>query len=376
MRLLHTSDWHVGRKIRGRSRAEEHRSVLAEIVDIARDRAVDVTLVAGDLFDVSSPSPEDESIVYRALLDLADVGPVLVVGGNHDSSPRLEAVKPLLDLGRIDVVARPTQPSEGGVVAFDSLGLKVAFLPFVSQRGIVKAEQVMSLDPDQHAQTYEARLKRIIEALTADMGIDTTNVVLGHLTVYGAATGGGEREAHIFGYAIPPQSFPGSLSYVALGHLHRQQRIPASAPIWYSGSPIQLDFGEVGDSKGVLVVDVEAGLPASVEAVPLKAGTRLVQITGTLEQVLARASDVEGAHVKVLLDESARAGLNEEVRAAIPGAVDVIIARPDSETPRERVTRAGRSPVELLEAYLSSRGVEDPAVLELFRELEQDVVAG
>jgi len=78
----------------------------------------------------------------------------------------------------------------------------------------------------------------------------------------------------------------------------------------------------------------------------------------------------------VLLDESARAGLNEEVRAAIPGAVDVIIARPDSETPRERVTRAGRSPVELLEAYLSSRGVEDPAVLELFRELEQDVVAG
>ncbi len=376
MRLLHTSDWHVGRKIRGRSRAEEHRSVLAEIVDIARDRAVDVTLVAGDLFDVSSPSPEDESIVYRALLDLADVGPVLVVGGNHDSSPRLEAVKPLLDLGRIDVVARPTQPSEGGVVAFDSLGLKVAFLPFVSQRGIVKAEQVMSLDPDQHAQTYEARLKRIIEALTTDMGIDTTNVVLGHLTVYGAATGGGEREAHIFGYAIPPQSFPGSLSYVALGHLHRQQRIPASAPIWYSGSPIQLDFGEVGDSKGVLVVDVEAGLPASVEAVPLKAGTRLVQITGTLEQVLARASDVEGAHVKVLLDESARAGLNEEVRAAIPGAVDVIIARPDSETPRERVTRAGRSPVELLEAYLSSRGVEDPAVLELFRELEQDVVAG
>ena len=88
MRLLHTSDWHVGRKIRGRSRADEHRSVLEEIAGIASDRDVDATLVAGDLFDASSPSPEDEAIVYRALLDLAEVAPVLVVGGNHDSSAR------------------------------------------------------------------------------------------------------------------------------------------------------------------------------------------------------------------------------------------------------------------------------------------------
>ena len=87
MRLLHTSDWHVGRKIRGRSRADEHRSVLAEIAEIAHDRAVDATVVAGDLFDVSSPSPEDEAVVYRALLSLAEVGPVLVVGGTTTMRP-------------------------------------------------------------------------------------------------------------------------------------------------------------------------------------------------------------------------------------------------------------------------------------------------
>ncbi|MET0565228.1 MAG: exonuclease SbcCD subunit D [Acidimicrobiia bacterium] len=375
MRLLHTSDWHVGRKIRGRSRADEHRAVLAEIVGVARDRRVDITLVAGDLFDISSPSPEDESIVYRALLDLAEVGPVVVVGGNHDSAARLEAVKPLLDLGRITVVARPTRPADGGVAVFDSLGLKIACLPFVSQRGIVKAAEIMDLDPDQHAQGYEARLRRIIAGLTEEMGTDTVNVVTAHLTVYGAESGGGEREAHIFGYAIPPQAFPGSLSYVALGHLHRQQRIPASAPVWYSGSPMQLDFGEVTDSKGVLVVEAEAGKPASVAEVVLEGGTRLVQVRGTLEQVLARAPDLEGCYVKVLLDEPARAGLNEEVREAIPGSVDVIITQPEDRLPRDRVERVGRSPAALLETYLASKGVEDPGVIELFRALEQEVLA-
>jgi exonuclease SbcD len=132
----------------------------------------------------------------------------------------------------------------------------------------------------------------------------------------------------------------------------------------------------VNDGKGVLIVDAEPALPASVQPIALESGTRLVQVRGTLEQVLSRASEVEGAHVKVLLDEKARAGLNEEVRSAIPGAVDVVVIRPDAEGPRERAQRVGRSPVELLETYLVAKGVGDPAVVDLFRELEQEVVSG
>ena len=284
-------------------------------------------------------------------------------------------MKPLLDLGRIVVVSRPTQPADGGVVTLDSLGLRAAFIPFVSQRGIIKAEQIMDLDPDQHVQTYELRLRRIIEALTADMGLDTVNIAISHAFVYGATTGGGERESHIMGYDIPPQAFPGHLTYVALGHLHRQQRVPAPAPVWYSGSPMQLDFGEVGDDKGVLLVEAEAGKPASVEGIPIESGTRLIQVTGTMEQVIAMAPELDGAFVKVVLDEKARAGLNEEVRAAVPGVVDVILARSDEARPPERVSRAGRSPVDLFATYLAHKGVDDPAVLDLFRELEEEAVA-
>ena len=187
---------------------------------------------------------------------------------------------------------------------------------------------------------------------------------------------GGERDAHVFGYAIPPQAFPGSLSYVALGHLHRQQRVPAAAPVWYSGSPMQLDFGEVSDAKGVLLVDAEPSMPASVRPLPLVNGTRLVQLRGTLEQVVARAPEVEGAYVKILLDEKARAGLNEEVREAIPGAVDVIVVRPEERAKRDEATRSGRSPVELFQSYLTTCGGDDFEVVELFRELEQEVLSG
>lgn len=138
---------------------------------------------------------------------------------------------------------------------------------------------------------------------------------------------------------------------------------------------MQLDFGEVSDAKGVLVVEAEAGKPASVAEIALEGGTRLVQVRGTLEQVLARAADLEGCFVKVLLDEPARAGLNEEVREAIPGSVDVIITQPEERSPRDRVERVGRSPAALLEAYLASKGVDDPGVVELFREIEQEVLA-
>ena len=117
MKLLHTSDWHVGRSIRGRSRAAEHEAVLSEIGSIARAEGVDAVLVVGDLFESKAPTAESEQIVFRALLDLAATGAtVVVVAGNHDSARRLEALQPLLELGRI--VARPAvaEADDAGVV--------------------------------------------------------------------------------------------------------------------------------------------------------------------------------------------------------------------------------------------------------------------
>lgn len=375
MKVLHTSDWHVGRRIRGRDRSEEHREVLAELVDLARRHQVDLTLVAGDVFDTASPTPTAEQIVWRALLDLSEVAPVLVVAGNHDNPGRLDAVAPILERAGVTVIGAPRPPGDGGVVTIEELGIKVAMLPFVSQRSIVKAEDIMGSDPDEHAGQYEDRMRRIVAALTDDMGTDTVNMLVGHLTVYGGLAGGGERTAHIFGYAIPASLFPGHLSYVALGHLHRQQKMPHSSPVWYSGSPLQLDFGEVADQKGALLVKAEPGRPATVEELPLHRGRRLMELTGTLEQVLARAGETGDAYVKVVLQESARVGLADAVRAAIPDAVEVVLDNP-AEHQKSAEPRQALDPTEAFARYLAEKDAADPRVQALFAELLDEAVTG
>ncbi len=369
MKILHTSDWHVGRRIRGRDRSDEHRAVLTEIAEIAAGNEVGLTLVAGDLFDSASPSPESESIVWRALLDLAEVAPVAVVSGNHDNPGRLDAVAPLLRMGRISVGAIAAPVAEGGVLEFPGIGTRVALLPFVSQRGIVRAQQILDDDSDQHAGAYADRMQRLISNLTADMTADTVNLLLSHLTVYGALAGGGERTAHVFGYAIPTSSFPGHLSYVALGHLHRQQKMPHGGAVWYSGSPLQLDFGEVDDQKGVLIVEANPGLPSRVTAVPLTGGRRLVSLSGSLSQIVAAADRVGEAHVRVELAESARVGLADEVRKAIPNVVEVTL-RDSGE--RKTQNHEGRTTVSgpmAFHNYLTENDAADVDVETLFAEL-------
>ncbi len=380
MKILHTADWHVGRTIRGRSRAEEHREVLAEIVDVAADRQVDLVVVAGDLFDSAAPSAESERLVYRALLDLAEVAPVVAVAGNHDHPGRLRAVTPLLDLGRVTMAATPARPDEGGrVTVTTDTGevARLALLPFVSRRAIVRAQHLMEGEAAEHEGTYAARLQSVIAHLVGDLDLDVVNLVVAHVMVHGATLGGGERSAHtIFDYSIPASSFPGGLGYVALGHLHRPQRIPAPAPVWYSGSPLQLDFGEVADTKAVLVVEAEPGVPARVEEVPLRGGRRLVHLAGTFEEVIEAGRRMDGVYLRVELDEPARAGLADDVRAELPDAVDVVLAPSRREArSRDRAPRRGRSPIELFAEYLEERGARDERVEGLFVELLDEVHA-
>ncbi len=373
-KILHTSDWHVGRRIRGRDRSDEHEAVLAEIAAIADGHGVDLTIVSGDVFDTASPSPRSEEIVWRALLDLAATAPVAVIAGNHDNPRRLRAVTPLLEMGRVRVVAMPARPDEGGVVFYEQIGLKLGLLPFVSQRGIVKASHIMETDPDQHAAAYEDRLRVIVERLTEEMGAETANVFSGHLTVHGAMQGGGERRAHIFDYAVPTSVFPTHLSYVALGHLHRQQKMPHPGAVWYAGSPLQLDFGEVGDQKGVLVVDASPGLPAQVTSVPLEAGRPLVTVRGSLDQVAALAGDMGGAFVKVELVEKARVGLADEVRELLENVVEVVLDSPEA-APNRVEPRQELEPADAFHRYLAEKAVDDPDLEKLFSELLDDAAA-
>jgi exonuclease SbcD len=381
MRVLHTSDWHVGKALRGRSRATEHEAVLGEIAGIARREAVDLVIVAGDLFDSATPSPEAERIVYRGLLDLAEDGrPVIVVAGNHDSAQRLGAVAPLSEANGIHVAAAVRPPGDGGVVEVDGGGerAQVALLPFPSQRYVVTADLLLSGDAaDAHA-AYADRVVRILGALTERFRADTINLVVAHLMVMGGTMGGGERGAHtVFDYWVPATAFPPSAQYVALGHLHRSQQLAGPAPLHYCGSPLQLDFGETANDPAVNVVDVHPGLPADVRTVVLTAGRRLRTLRGTLADVVAGAGDAADDHLRVVLDEPARAGLADDVRSRLPNTVEVVLAPPHDagSPPTSDPDRLRRTPRDLLTEYLSEHGAHDERVVALFDELAEDPIA-
>jgi exonuclease SbcD len=381
MRFLHTGDWHVGKLLRGRSRADEHRAVLSEIVDIARDQGVDVALVAGDLFDTSSPTAESEEIVYRALLALARVTEwVVVIAGNHDNPRRLEAVAPLMQLTNIRVLSSWARPEGGGVLTLQTkLGAaRLALLPFLSQRNIIKADDLMLRDASDHAGTYAERASRIIRALCSDAPAPkTVNLLVAHAMVYGGVMGGGEREAHtIFEYSVPASAFPPSLHYTALGHLHRAQRIPGACPIWYAGSPLQLDFGETEDAKSVNIIEAQPATPAKVESIPLLSGRRLRLVRTTLARLPELASEAGDDFFRVELDAPPAPGLADRVRELLPNAVDVQLAIPRRDPAEvERVRRIGRSPRELFAEYLSERGEDDDRLRALFDELLDEVYA-
>jgi exonuclease SbcD len=379
MRILHTADWHVGKTVRGHSRADEHRAVLDEIVRLAGERAVDIVIVAGDLFDTASPTAEAEQIVYQALLGLRNIGAqVVVVAGNHDNPSRLLAVAPLFGELAVRVVAQPTRPDAGGVVdvvARDGATARLALLPFVSQRSIVRADELMASDGADHAMAYADRYKRLAGMLTAGFEAGHVNVVVGHGFVANGVLGGGERSAHtVMDYSVPATVFPASAQYVALGHLHRAQRMDGATQIHYSGSPIAMDFSEQRDVKVVNIVDVEPGRPAKVAAVPLSSGRRLLTVRGTLAELEAQAASITADdYVRAVVQESTRAGLADDVRALVPGVVDVVIESPErAASVAERQRRAGRSPHELFAEFCADRGHDDPRVRALFAELLEE----
>jgi exonuclease SbcD len=400
MKILHTSDWHVGKVLKGQSRADEHAAVLAELVGIARAEAPDLVLVAGDLFDTAAPPPAATRLVTGALSALRATGAAVVaIAGNHDNGAALDALRPWADAAGITLRGTVRTAEDHRLTGTTGGGerWRLVALPFLSQRYAVRATELFDLSAAEATQTYADHLARMIKILTADFDPHAVNLVMTHLTVVGAKAGGGEREAHtIQAYAVPATIFPASAHYVALGHLHRHQQVPAPAPVRYCGSPLAVDFGDGTEPKrrgsgdgtepkrrgsgegenapGLTIVEVTAGSTARARHLPVTAAVPLRTVRGTLDE-LARL-DAGPAWLRVYLREQPRAGLREQVQELLPRALEVRIDPelvPAPGTAARPATRAGRTPTQLFTDYLAARGHADEPVRALFEELYEEV---
>ena len=386
MRILHTSDWHVGKVLKGRDRHDEQAAVLASIARTARDEDVDVVLIAGDLFETAAPSPTAQGLVMRTLLALRDDGrQVVAIAGNHDSQHLLDAVyRPVLGQLGLHMLGTPKRPDGGGTLRLRTRGgedLVVAALPYLSHRYAVRAAEVLLHEAAEHTLDYARRVAQIIGLLTAGFTGDEVGVVMAHVTLLGGRRGGGEREpASALDYELPASMLPASAHYAALGHLHRQQEIPAACPAFYSGSPLAIDFGEQDNESAVLVVTAAPGIRADVRPVPVTGGRRLRTLRGTLDEVIAAGEQAGDAYLRVVLAEPARAGLGDLVRDKLPNVLEVQLDEQFRPGPGgqagSRPSRAGRSPQQLFGDYLAEqKKAGDQRIAAMFAELLDEVTA-
>ena len=386
MKILHTSDWHVGKVLKGRDRYDEHVAVLGSIVQTARDEDVDVVLIAGDLFETTAPTAKSQGLVMRTLLALReDRRLVVAIAGNHDNQNLLGSVyRPVLGHLGLHVLGLPRRPGEGGTISLRARGgqvAKVAALPFLSHRYAVRAAEVLLHDFSEYSLDYARQVAAMVALLTEGFTGDAVNIVMTHATLLGGQRGGGERDVQTsLGYELPASMFPPTVHYVALGHLHRCQEIPGPCPIFYSGSPLAIDFGEQDNTPSVLIVTAEPSVRADARPVPVTGGRPLRTLHGTLDEVIAEGEQAGDAYLRVVLAEPGRAGLGDLVRERLPNTLEVMLD--DAHRPRpggrsgERASRVGRSPRELFGDYLTEQNIEDPRLTAMFAELLDEVTSG
>ena len=383
MKILHTSDWHVGKVLKGRDRSDEHEAVLRDIVQIARTEDVDLVLIAGDLFETSVPSPKAQGLVMRALLALREDGrQVVTIAGNHDNANLLDNVyRPVLGELGLHVLGTPKAPESGGTLHLTTRSgekATIAAMPFLSQRYAVRAAELLLHEAAEHALDYARRVAEIIKLLTNQFTPDSVNIVTAHATLLGGRRGGGERDVQTtFEYEVPSSIFPSSAHYAALGHLHRQQEIPAPCPMFYSGSPLAIDFGEEANEPGALVVTAAPGIRADARRVDISGSRRLKTIKGSLDHVIDEGERSGDAYLRIILAESARAGLGDLVREKLPNALEVQLDEAHRPRPGthggDRPSRAGRTPLQLFGDYLEEQKVTDERVERMFAELLEEM---
>jgi exonuclease SbcD len=385
MRLLHTSDWHVGKTIRGRSRLEEFASALDEVAGIATQERVDAVLLAGDIYEHRSPAPEADRLVFETFVRLHHAGiPVVTIPGNHDSAMRMDALEKLLEAIGVVVVPRVVPPEAGGLVEIPSRDgterALIACVPFVPERRFGDAASLFAAT-DEWYQGYAEGMGNLFAAMTEGFRDHAVNVLMAHVFTDGAIPGGGEHQVTIgIEYAVSPARLPATASYVALGHVHRPQPVRgAPSPTRYAGSLLQLDFGEREQTKSVAIVDAGPGRPAKVREVPLSAGRRLIDVEGTLDEILERGEALGDAYLRVFVQTDGPVpGLSERVRDTLPHAVDVQLRYERQGTTPDGPPLSSLQPRDqFLSYYRREHGVEEVpgGLLAAFDEVLEDVHA-
>lgn len=380
MNILHTSDWHIGKRLMDRERLPEQIAALDEIVRICDERDVDLVLVAGDVFDTYMPSADAEEVFFRAVKRIAgEKRAVVIVSGNHDDGVRLAASAPLaaeegiyLFGGGCDAVpvggdraVKAVASGEGYVVIANARGEQVYInaLPYPNEA---------RLKEEKTDESYADKLRRWIVRGEAGFSGNMPHILLSHLFVAGGKVSESERDIDLGGARAVPVSLFSVFDYVALGHLHKPQKL--SGNVRYSGSLLQYSFDEFEKKQVILLHTQEKSL--EIEEIPLSSGRKLVRLEEeNAERAASLLKQYPGAFIELTLRLSAPLTSQETqlLRAANDGLVSLIVrTRAASSAPV--IKRSSLSSKQLFEEYYRCVYGEDPAsdLTQAFLELLEE----
>lgn len=407
LKLLHTSDWHLGRVLCGRKRNDEFEAFLDWLSGAILSERIDVLLIAGDVFDNSAPSNGAQELYYSFLCRVAASAcrHVVAVGGNHDSPSFLNAPRELLRSLNVHVVGSASVSPEDDVIvlrnAHNVAELIVCAVPYLRDRDIRTAEAGESIE-DKDRKLVEGIRLRYAEACAAaekirsDLNKEIPIVATGHLFAAGGKTldGDGVRELYVGSLAhVPAQVFPDCIDYLALGHLHSPQLVAGAETMRYSGSPLPMGFGEAGSAKSVSIVDFFGKSP-SVREFAVPRFRKLERISGSWNEISARLDELAeaggGAWVEIVCSGDEPASLIKEriQEKLIDGNVEVLRIRDARASEcalsaREEETLEDLDEFEVFDRLLDAREVPEdqrPLLSLAYREIvalmrEQDPMA-
>jgi exonuclease SbcD len=344
MRLLHTSDWHLGHTLYDQPRAYEHARFLEWLLELLERERIDALLLCGDVFDAAHPGAEAQATWYRFLADARLVRPtlqVVVVGGNHDSPTRLEAPDPLLRALNVRVVGG--LPGTGAAPDLERLLVPlrdesgevrahVAAVPFLRPADLPPVADEAS---DPLVEGVRQLYATVVQGLRARRRPGQAMLAMGHLYMVGTELSELSERKILGGnqHALPGDLFPEDLAYVALGHLHLGQAVGGREHVRYSGSPLPLALGEAGYRHEVVLLDLDGERVSELRRIPVP---RIIQILRVPEEGAAPMDAVlhrlhalpllpsEAEHVRPYLEvcvqlEKPEPGLRRRVEDAIEG---------------------------------------------------------
>ena len=282
MRIIHTSDWHIGKNLDNVSRLEEQERFLTDFENLVEEKNPDIVLIAGDIYDTYNPPIQAESLFYKTIKKISNGGErcVFIIAGNHDSPEKLESIRPLVREDGIVILGYPTSSADIGryrgfeiIEAYSGFTkiringevINIASLPYPSEKRLNEVFEGIE-DTTVMQKSYSQKIGDIFSELEKGFRDDEINIATSHLFVVGSNISDSERRIELGGsMLVEKENLPKKSQYTALGHIHKPQVMSKKLNVYYSGSPIQYSKNERDTSKSVYIVDLEAGKEAVIE---------------------------------------------------------------------------------------------------------------